>query len=205
MTTNSASKPNRLAGLYCRTSWHLRKNPRAAVLHDLAMQITCGGLTEFHLSRRQVAKYFGWGNASSDDAFNECEREGFFIRTVTGRGGRFGQPSFANSYTVLTHKQVAEEGKHPCLCAEEGDTRPLMGTGVSANGYRGAPQVGQHPSANGYSVYDLESPNKSTRESTNANPLSLSGNTNPQTCGQDKTPAEQLAAFAEMVVGGVYV
>jgi len=82
--TQPASKPAstpstiqpKLAALFCRASWHLRKNPRAIAVYDLAIQLTDGGEREFHLSIRQFGEYFGWGKDTVRSAFHRCEKEG---------------------------------------------------------------------------------------------------------------------------------
>lgn len=197
-STPSSKASPKLAGLYCRASWHLRRNPRAIALYDMALQLTDGGKTTLRLSRRQVAKYFGWGISSVDDAFNECERQGFFVKMSIGKGGRAGQPDFANTYTVKLHKQVADEGKYSCLTcppmSTAQPTRPVMGTGVSGNENRGVPISGQDPSGNGNLVYDVGSPYKSEERVSEQSPaLSLATHKAKGDGQQNLKLAESLA------------
>jgi hypothetical protein len=168
----------RLAGLYCRASWHLRENPRAIAIYDLAIQLSNGGATAFYCSIRQLASYFGWSKDGVSAALAECEAQGFLVRTRTGQGGRPGQPDFANEYEVRTHAQVAAFGEHCCL--KDDTTRPAKQdrsvkrtalknrTGVSCSTGLLCPDT-QHSTcpAGQDSVFDLESSMKSTTESTN--------------------------------------
>jgi hypothetical protein len=116
-------KSPKLAGLYCRASWHLRHNSNAAVVYALALSITEGGKATVHLSHRQVATYYGWGLSKTSAAFKDCEDAGLFVRVQTGKGGgRPGRNSFANEYLVKTHQELAVA--HPQYCLGPGTVPP---------------------------------------------------------------------------------
>lgn len=95
-------------GLQCSTEWHLRQNPRAAVLYALAMHLTDGGERPFYLSTYQVGEYFNWSRHSTIEAFHHCIEQGAFILLSKGHGGKKGTENFSNTYQVITHRKLAE-------------------------------------------------------------------------------------------------
>lgn len=64
MSNRTASEPSLsetgVNGIHCCTEWHLRANPRAAVIYSMALHVTNGGQRPFYMSKPKIAKFLGW-------------------------------------------------------------------------------------------------------------------------------------------------
>ena len=109
MTTTAS---NILPSIHCSSEWHLRDNPRAATIYNLALRLSNGGKACFFLSQPQVSRYFGWSLNAVKAAFRLLKNSGLFILTQRGKGGDVRCDNFANVYTVLTHSELPINGKH---------------------------------------------------------------------------------------------
>ena len=84
----SALQQVRSPFIHCSSGWHLRGNPRAFLIYDLALRLTDGGKSAFYLSNRQLAKYFGWDVKTVRAAFVALRKSGLFKLLRSGRRGR---------------------------------------------------------------------------------------------------------------------
>jgi len=92
--------------IHCSSEWHVRHNPRAAALYNLAMHITKGGKEPFYLSKPQTSAYFGWSGTATKSAFRDNEDAGLFVLVKLGRGGDLRHEDFANQYKVIPHSEL---------------------------------------------------------------------------------------------------
>jgi hypothetical protein len=123
--------------IYCSAEWHLRDNPRAGLIHTLALHLTDSGRAEFFVSQPHVAEYFGWNLKTVKAAFAALRESGLFVLLRSGKGGA-GQGNFASVYRVLSHSQLSKTA-HPCREAGMG---PKTGSLVSSTS---SPENGPDP------------------------------------------------------------
>lgn len=157
--------------IYCCGEWHLRKNPRAIAIYNLALRLS-NGSKAFFLSQPQVAQYFDWSLSAVKYAFRVLEKSGLFVLTQKGRGGDVRCENFANVYQVRTHNELPKDGNTCWVKPEKrprvkNDPRSENSQGGKRPEKRPAPRVENDPSPrvkNDPLVVDLSSKKSSSSD-----------------------------------------
>lgn len=102
--------------IHCSAEWHLRKNPRACAIYNVALRLS-NGSKQFFLSQPQVAKYFGWSLSAVKSAFRTLQESGLFVLIHKGKGGDVRSRNFANVYEVINHADLSQ--KEECYVKPE--------------------------------------------------------------------------------------
>jgi hypothetical protein len=84
--------------LSCGVEWHLRANPRALFIYNLALRKA--GKDEFVMSMPQIAASVGWDLRTVKSAMAALLHSGLLVRTTA-----------ENVYRVLTHAELVEAGE----------------------------------------------------------------------------------------------
>jgi hypothetical protein len=95
--------------LSCGVEWHLRANPRALFIYNLALRMSRAGKDVFIMSHSQIAASVGWDLRTAKAALAALLGSGLLVRTTD-----------ENAYRVLTHAELVQAGEHTCWPGAEG-------------------------------------------------------------------------------------
>jgi|HubBroStandDraft_5_1064220.scaffolds.fasta_scaffold95603_2 hypothetical protein len=95
--------------LSCGVEWHLRANPRALFIYNLALRVSKTGKDVFVMSQPEIAASLGWDLRTAKVALAALLGSGLIVRTTN-----------ENAYCVLVHSELVQAGEHTCWPGAEG-------------------------------------------------------------------------------------
>jgi hypothetical protein len=98
--------------LSCGVEWHLRANPRALVIYNLALRMSKSWKEVFVMSQPQIAAALGCDLRTAKSALAALLGSGLLVRT-----------SEENAYRVLTHSDLVLAGEQCWKGADDGHSR----------------------------------------------------------------------------------
>jgi hypothetical protein len=98
--------------LSCGVEWHLRANPRALSIYNLALRMSRAGKDVFIMSQPQIAASLGWDSRTAKAALAALLGSGLLVRMPE-----------ENAYRVLAHSDLVLAGEQCWEGVDDGHSR----------------------------------------------------------------------------------